>query len=217
VASIAILGSGKRWKAFAAPGNPGIAEHAQLVTLDVTDHGAVLAFCDEDQIGFVVVGPEAPLVDGWAMLLRGGRAGVSGPNKLPAQLEGSKGFTKDLCARANIPTAGYQRVTSRNRRWPCCATRRAGRGQGRRPGRRQGRDRGDDHGRGEEAVRDIFAGRFGDEAVIEEFMEGEEASFLRADRWRDHRAFCLAQDHKRVGDGDRPQHRRHGRLFPPRC
>jgi phosphoribosylamine--glycine ligase len=63
-------------ESFCRPGNPGIAEHAQLVTLDVTDHGAVLAFCDEYQIGFVVVGPEAPLVDGLGDALRGGRAGV---------------------------------------------------------------------------------------------------------------------------------------------
>jgi phosphoribosylamine--glycine ligase len=123
---ILLLGSGGRehalaWKLaqsplcsklYAAPGNPGIAQDAQLVALDATDHAAVIAFCAEQRIGLVVIGPEAPLVDGLADSLRGEGIPVFGPSKAAAQLEGSKGFTKDLCARANIPTAGYVRATS---------------------------------------------------------------------------------------------------------
>ena len=99
-------------KLYAAPGNPGIAGHATCVALDVADHGAVIAFCDAHAIGLVVVGPEAPLVDGLGDSLKGAGVPVFGPSALAARLEGSKGFTKDLCTRADIPTAGYARVAS---------------------------------------------------------------------------------------------------------
>jgi phosphoribosylamine---glycine ligase len=100
-------------KLFAAPGNPGIAEQAELVALDPSDHDAVAAFCREAGIELVVIGPEAPLVDGLADTLRARGLAVFGPNRIPAQLEGSKGFTKDLCARHNIPTARYARARDR--------------------------------------------------------------------------------------------------------
>ncbi|KAJ8137581.1 hypothetical protein OY671_009207, partial [Metschnikowia pulcherrima] len=100
-------------KLYAAPGNPGIAEYAESAALDSTDHAAVIAFCEERDIGSVVVGPEAPSVDGSADSSRGAGFSVFGPSKAAAQLEGSKGFTKDLCTRANIPTAGYVRAGSR--------------------------------------------------------------------------------------------------------
>ena len=125
--NILLIGSGGRehalaWKLtqspscdtlYAAPGNPGIAEEATLVALDVTDHAAVIAFCADKQIGLVVIGPEAPLVDGLGDSLRAAGVPVFGPNAKAAQLEGSKGFTKDLCTRANIPTAGYARHTDK--------------------------------------------------------------------------------------------------------
>jgi phosphoribosylamine--glycine ligase len=170
---------GKRWKAFCRPGNPGIAEHAQLVTLDVTDHGAVLAFAMNIRSVSSWSAPKRRWSTGWAMRCAR-RAPVFGPNKLPAQLEGSKGFTKDLCARANIPTAGYQRVTSLEQALAAGPIRRAGGGQGRRSGPGKGVTVAMTMDEAQEAVRDIFAGRFGDaEAVIEEFMEGEEASSSR--------------------------------------
>ena len=97
---------------FAAPGNPGIAAFAGCVALDVADHGAVLAFCRDHSVGFVVIGPEAPLVDGLADSLRTAGIAVFGPSAAAAQLEGSKGFTKDICTTAGIPTAGYKRVAS---------------------------------------------------------------------------------------------------------
>ena len=128
--NILVLGSGGRehalcWKLaqsaaiqeqggtlFAAPGNPGMAECATLVTLDASDHAAVVAFCKERAIGLVVIGPEAPLVDGLGDTLSAANIPVFGPGKEAAQLEGSKAFTKEMCDRANIPTAGYVRCTS---------------------------------------------------------------------------------------------------------
>ena len=124
--NILLLGSGGRehalaWKLaqsplcerlYAAPGNPGIAEHAQLIALDAADHAAVLAFCEDQQIGLVVIGPEAPLVDGLADSLRAVGVPAFGPSKAAAQLEGSKAFTKELCARHNIPTGAFKRVTN---------------------------------------------------------------------------------------------------------
>src|SRR5690606_20009197 len=97
---------------YAAPGNPGIAQHAQLVELDLADHADVVAFCGSKRVGLVVIGPEAPLVDGLSDSLRAAGFSVFGPSRAAAQLEGSKGFTKDLCARAGIPTADYVRTRS---------------------------------------------------------------------------------------------------------
>src|SRR5437870_2240390 len=100
-------------KLWAAPGNPGIAGHAELTGLDVSDPASVIAFCRDEAIELVVVGPEQPLVDGLGDALRAAGIPVFGPNRIPAQLEGSKGFTKDLCAAHAIPTAGYVRVADR--------------------------------------------------------------------------------------------------------
>lgn len=170
------------------------------------DHGAVIGFCDANGIGLVVVGPEAPLVDGLGDALRGHGIAVFGPNQAPAQLEGSKGFTKDLCARANIPTAGYVRVKAQDE--AMAALDRFGapvviKADGLAAGK--GVTVAMTMAEAQEAVRDIFAGRFGDagaEAVIEEFMEGEEASFFALTDGATIVPFASAQDHKRVGDGD---------------
>ena len=124
--NILLIGSGGRehalgWKLaqsplcdtlYAAPGNPGIAQEAELVALDPADHAAVIALCEAQRIGLVVIGPEAPLVDGLGESLRAAGFAVFGPSRAAAQLEGSKGFTKDMCARAGIPTAGYVRAGS---------------------------------------------------------------------------------------------------------
>lgn len=191
---------------YAAPGNPGIADHAQLVSLDASDHAAVIAFCADKQIGLVVVGPEAPLVDGLADSLRGAGVPVFGPSKAAAQLEGSKGFTKDLCARANIPTGGYQRVTSEAEGMAALARFGAPvviKADGLAAGK--GVTVAMDMATAEAAVREIFAGRFGEagaEAVIEEFLDGEEASFFALTDGHTIVPFASAQDHKRVGEGD---------------
>ena len=193
-------------KLYAAPGNPGIGQDAELVRLDVADHAAVTAFCKDKAIDLVVVGPEGPLVAGIADDLRAAGIRVFGPSKAAARLEGSKGFTKDLCAKYNIPTAAYGRFGD-------LASARA-------YVEKVGapivvKADGLAAGKGvtvamtkEEAFAALdacFEGSFGEagaEVVVEEFLTGEEASF-----------FCLcdgatalplgtAQDHKRVGDGD---------------
>ncbi|MEM1306851.1 MAG: phosphoribosylamine--glycine ligase, partial [Pseudomonadota bacterium] len=119
--NILVIGGGGRehalaWKiaqsplvdrVFCAPGNAGIAEVATCVALDVDDHDAVASFCADNTVALVVIGPEAPLVDGLADSLNARSIPVFGPSRAAAALEGSKGFTKDLCRAAGIPTAAY--------------------------------------------------------------------------------------------------------------
>ncbi len=197
-------------KLFATPGNPGVAQFAECFETDLTDHELVLAFCEQEHIGLIVVGPEAPLVDGLADSLRAEGFAVFGPSAAAAQLEGSKGFTKDLCARANIPTAGYVRTTSLAQAKDALA--------GFKPPYVLKAD-GLAAGKGvviaetladaEAALAEMFDGAFGPDAlgagaevVIEEFMTGEEASFFALTDGATILPFGTAQDHKRVGDGD---------------
>jgi len=189
-------------KLFAAPGNPGIAEHAELVELDPADHRAVIDFCHRHSIGLVVIGPEAPLVDGLGDNIRMMGIPVFGPNKAAAQLEGSKGFTKDLCARADIPTAGYARVTSRDGAQAALddfglpvVVKADGLAAG------KGVTVATTRAEAEAALDELFAVR-GAEAVIEEFLDGEEASLFVLTDGDAILHFGSAQDHKRVGDGD---------------
>ena len=98
-------------KLYCAPGNPGISQVAELAAIDIADHGAVINLCKAKSIDFVVVGPEAPLVAGLVNDLNASGFKAFGPSKFAAQLEGSKGFTKDICANYNIPTAAYGRFT----------------------------------------------------------------------------------------------------------
>jgi len=218
--NILLLGSGGRehalaWKLaqspslaklYAAPGNPGIAEEAEVVALDVTDHGAVIAFCAEKQIGLVVIGPEAPLVDGLSDSLRAAGVPVFGPSQAAAQLEGSKGFTKDLCARAGIPTAGYVRTSSLEEARAALARFAAPyvlKADGLAAGK--GVVIAETRPEAEDTLADMFGGAFGGagaQVVIEEFMEGEEASFFALTDGTAIVPFGSAQDHKRVGDGD---------------
>ena len=193
-------------KLYAAPGNPGIAEHAELVAMDVTDHPTVIGFCKRQAIGLVVVGPEAPLVAGLADDLRAAGIPVFGPDKAAAQLEGSKGFTKDLCARANIPTAGYVRVESRDgalaalQDFPLPVVVKA---DGLAAGK--GVVIAETRAAAEAALAEMFGGQFGEagaEVVIEEFLEGEEVSFFALTDGAIIQPFGSAQDHKRVGEGD---------------
>ncbi len=176
------------------------------MSLDATDHGAVSDFCRAQGIGLVVIGPEAPLVDGLADSLRGHGIPVFGPSKLAAQLEGSKGFTKDLCERAGIPTAGYVRTATLDdakaaldRFAPPYVLKADGLAAGKGVVIAEGR------AEAETALADMFGGQFGEagaEVVIEEFMVGEEASFFALTDGTSIIPFGTAQDHKRVGDGD---------------
>ena len=189
-------------KLFAAPGNPGIAESAELVAVDVTDHQAVVDFCRANDVALVVVGPEAPLVAGIADDLRAAGFAVFGPDKAPAQLEGSKTFTKALCDRANIPTAGYRAVHSLDEARAALAAFGAPvvvKADGLAAGK--GVVVAMTAAEAEDAVETLFA-EAGASAVIEEFLEGEEVSLFVLTDGRAMIAFGSAQDHKRVGDGD---------------
>lgn len=215
-----MLGSGGRehalaWKLaqsprcdalYAAPGNPGIAAHATLVDIDARNHNAVIQFCRSRAIGLVVIGPEAPLVDGLADSLRSAGFAVFGPSAAAAQLEGSKGYTKDLCVEANIPTAGFMRCTS------------AAQALSALPGfglpvviKADGLAAGkgvviaETDAEAQAAIDDMFGGGFGAagaEVVLEQFLTGEEASFFALTDGVSVVPFGSAQDHKRVGEGD---------------
>ncbi|CAH0498397.1 phosphoribosylamine--glycine ligase [Novosphingobium sp. CECT 9465] len=218
--NILLIGSGGRehalsWKLaqsprlgklYAAPGNPGVAEHAQIVALELTDHAAVVTFCEAQRIGLVVVGPEAPLVDGLTDSLRAAGFSVFGPSRVAAQLEGSKGFTKDLCERAGIPTADYVRAKSLDEARAALARFGAPvviKADGLAAGK--GVVVAMTMAEAEAAVDDMFDGAFGAagaEVVVEEFMTGEEASFFALTDGATIVPFGSAQDHKRVGDGD---------------
>ena len=183
---------------YATPGNPGIARLAELVALDVADHAAVVAFAGTRAIGLVVIGPEAPLVAGLADALRAAGVPVFGPGAAAARLEGSKGFTKDLCAAAGIPTAGYRRVRSRADADGVFGLPVVIKADGLAAGK--GVTVATTRAEADAALDAIFAGP--GEAVIEEFMTGEEASLFVLSDGHTAVPFGAAQDHKRVGDGD---------------
>ncbi|MGA2045567.1 MAG: phosphoribosylamine--glycine ligase [Roseiarcus sp.] len=191
---------------FIAPGNPGAALVAEAVAIDVADHGAVVDFCRLFSIGLVVVGPEAPLVAGLADDLAAAGIDCFGPSRAAARLEGSKGFAKDFCRDFGIPTAAYRRF---DRAEAALAHVRAkgapivvkadGLASGKGVVVAATRDEA------EAAVSAIFGGRFGAagaEAVVEEFLDGEEVSFFALSDGDRAVPFGAAQDHKRVGEGD---------------
>jgi phosphoribosylamine---glycine ligase len=193
-------------KLYCAPGNAGIAQECELVALDIADHSAVIAFCKSNGIDLVVVGPEVPLCAGIVDDLNIAGIKAFGPSKAAARLEGSKGFTKDLCKANKIPTAAYERFAAAA---PAKAYVRA-----------QGapivvKADGLAAGKGvvvatsiaeaEAAIDMMFAGSLGEagaEVVIEEFLAGEEASFFALCDGESAIALASAQDHKRVFDGD---------------
>jgi phosphoribosylamine---glycine ligase len=218
--NILLLGSGGRehalaWKIaaspltdafYCAPGNAGIAREAQCVPIDITDHAAIIAFCKTNKIDFVVVGPEAPLVAGVVDDLAVAGIKAFGPSKLAARLEGSKGFTKDLCRANNIPTAAYERFTApgsaKEYLQKTCAPiviKADGLAAGKGVVVAQTLDEAN------AAIDMMFEGGLGAagaEVVIEEFMAGEEASFFALCDGETAVPLASAQDHKRVGDGD---------------
>ncbi|MCU4179124.1 phosphoribosylamine--glycine ligase [Bosea sp. BH3] len=191
---------------FIAPGNPGTAECGENVAVDVADHAAVVAFCRLQGIGLVVVGPEGPLVDGIADDLRQAGIKVFGPSKAAAQLEGSKGFTKELCAEFDIPTAGFGRFSDAASAKAYVASQGAPiviKADGLAAGK--GVVMAETLDEANEAIEMMFSGGLGSagaEVVIEEWMIGEEASFFALCDGKHALALASAQDHKRVGDGD---------------
>lgn len=203
----AISASPLTTRLYAAPANAGIAEEAEAVSVDVNDPAAVIAFCQEKAIDLVVVGPEGPLVAGLVDHLAAAGIRAFGPNRAAAQLEGSKGFTKDLCQEAGIPTAAYGRFTDRDA--ALAYVRQTGapivvKADGIAAGK--GVVVAMTLAEAEEAVAACFDGSFGAagaEVVVEEFMTGEEASFFVLSDGRTGLALATAQDHKRVFDGDK--------------
>ena len=218
--TILVIGSGGRehalcWKIaqspllaklYCAPGNGGTAGLAENTSLDASDHDAVIAFCRQNNVDLVVIGPEAPLVAGLADDLSAAGIAAFGPGKIAAQLEGSKGYTKDLCAEADIPTAAYGRFDTKDAALAYLATQNAPivvKADGLAAGK--GVIIAEDMPMAKAAIADIFDGAFGEagaELVIEEFMTGEEASFFVLCDGKTALPLATAQDHKRVGDGD---------------
>ncbi len=218
--NILILGSGGREHALAwavmqnpkcdrlivAPGNAGIAQIADCAALDIENGGAVVNFAEENSIDFVIIGPEAPLATGVADRLREAGVLVFGPSAEAARLEASKSFTKEICDASGAPTAAYARFTEAD------------------PAKAYIREQGApivvkadglaagkgvivamDEQTALDAIDDMFGGAFGGagaEVVIEEFMEGEEASLFVLCDGEDILSIGTAQDHKRVGEGD---------------
>jgi phosphoribosylamine--glycine ligase len=219
--NILILGSGGRehalaWKMaaspladrlYCAPGNAGIAQEAECVALDLADHGAVIAFCKTNKIDLVVVGPEVPLVAGIVDDLEGAGIKTFGPSKWAARLEGSKGFTKDLCKANKIPTAGYERFKGAaaakdyvRRKGAPIVVKADGLAAG------KGVVVAETVAEAEAAIDMMFTGGLGKpawEIVIEDCLVGEEASFFALCDGETAIALASAQDHKRVGDGDK--------------
>ena len=220
---VLVIGNGGRehalaWKAaqsplaekiFVAPGNPGTAREAKVENVDIsaTDIPALVAFAQREQIGLTIVGPEAPLVIGVVDAFRAAGLTIFGPTQAAAQLEGSKAFTKDFLARHAIPTAEYQNFTEvepalaylREKGAPIVV-----------------KADGLAAGKGvivamtlqeaEDAVRDMLSGNAfgeaGSRVVIEEFLDGEEASFIVMVDGEHVLPMATSQDHKRVGNGD---------------
>ncbi|MCF6109117.1 phosphoribosylamine--glycine ligase [Mesorhizobium muleiense] len=193
-------------KLYAAPGNPGIGREAELVTLDIDDHAAVARFCTEKKVDLVVVGPEGPLVAGIADDLRAENIRVFGPSKAAARLEGSKGFTKDLCAKYAIPTAAYGRfgdLASAKAYVEKTGAPIVIKADGLAAGK--GVTVAMNLAEALAALDACFDGSFGQagaEVVVEEFLTGEEASFFCLCDGVTALPFGSAQDHKRLSDGD---------------
>jgi phosphoribosylamine---glycine ligase len=218
--NILLLGSGGRehalaWKMaasplverlYCAPGNAGIANEAEVVALDIADHTAVIAFCRACAIDFVVVGPEAPLVAGIVDDLEAAGIKTFGPTRAAARLEGSKGFTKDLCRANSIPTAAYERFAAaasaksyvRQRGAPIVI-----KADGLAAGK--GVVIAESVAAAEAALDMMFAGELGAagrEVVVEELLQGEELSFFALCDGETAIALASAQDYKRAFDGD---------------
>ncbi|WP_299737927.1 phosphoribosylamine--glycine ligase [uncultured Roseobacter sp.] len=218
--NILILGSGGREHSLAwavmqnpkcdrlivAPGNAGIAEIAECAALNIEDGGAVTVFAEENAIDFVVVGPEAPLAAGVSDRLRAAGFLVFGPSGAAARLEASKAFTKQICDAAGAPTAAYGHFSD------AASAKAYVQAQGapiviKADGLAAGKGViiAETVADAEAAVDEMFSGAFGDagaEVVIEEFMQGEEASFFVLCDGEDVLPIGTAQDHKRVGEGD---------------
>jgi phosphoribosylamine---glycine ligase len=218
--NVLLLGSGGRehalaWKLsasplvdrlYCAPGNAGIARECEVIALDIADHAAVIAFCRAQKVDLVVVGPEGPLCAGIVDDLAAVGIKAFGPTRAAARLEGSKGFTKDLCKANAIPTAAYQRFSAADAAKRYVRAQRAPivvKADGLAAGK--GVVIAGTVAEAEAAIHMLFGGALGSagaEVVVEEFLEGEEASFFALCDGETAIALASAQDHKRAFDGD---------------
>lgn len=189
---------------FCSPGNAGIAQDVTCINLPSTSD--IVSFCKKETISLVVIGPEQPLVDGVSDALRAEGIAVFAPSKAAARLEASKGFMKDLCAEYNIPTAAYGFFADKaealafleGKHFPIVV-----KADGLAAGK--GVIIAEEKKQAVEAIENMFSGEFGaagSQVVIEEFLEGREASFFALCDGNTAIEFGYAQDHKRVGDGD---------------
>jgi phosphoribosylamine---glycine ligase len=218
--NLLLLGSGGRehalaWKLaasplmdrlYCAPGNAGIAQEAECVALKLGDHQAIITFCKENAIDLVVVGPENPLVAGIVDDLEAAGVKAFGPSRLAARLEGSKGFTKELCRANNIPTAAFERFTAAapakeymRRIGTPVVVKADGLAAG------KGVIVATTLAEAEAAIDAMFGGALGEAGetiVIEEFLTGEEVSFFVLCDGDSVVPLAAAQDHKRAFDGD---------------
>ncbi len=203
----ALKSSPKLSRLFCAPGNAGMAELGQCVALDAADHDRIIDFCRVAEIGFVVIGPEDPLVGGLADSLRAAGIKAFGPSRAAAQLEGSKSFTKALCAAHNIPTAAFARFSDRDAALAHVREKGAPiviKADGLAAGK--GVIMAETLEAAVDGVNACFDGAFGAagaEVVIEEWLQGEEASFFALCDGEHVTPLASAQDHKRAFDGDK--------------
>lgn len=204
-----IAQSSKLDKLYIAPGNPGMKSLGELVNISAEDNDAILSFCKNNKIDLVVIGPEIPLMNGLSDLLRENGFAVFGPGKNAALIEGAKSFAKEIMKKYGVPTADYCAFTKDNyegavnylkaSKYPVVI-----KANGLAAGK--GVTICADFREAVKSIDDCFkAGIFGpagDALVIEEFLEGEEASIFAITDGKDFICLPPAQDHKRIGDGD---------------
>lgn len=194
---------------YILPGNPGTAMIGENIDHDITDHSTIATFCVENKIDLVVIGPEQPLVDGLANVLRENNIKVFGPDKEAAEIEAHKSFAKSIMKTAGVPTSTYIQFSSKmfnsakeylkSKKYPCVV-----KADGLAAGK--GVFVCSDSKAAEDALRSIFIdkifGESGEKVLIEEFLEGEEASVLAITDGEDFICLPASQDHKRIGEND---------------
>jgi len=193
-------------KIFCIPGNAGTNKIAENIDIKIDDFKSIKDFCNRNKIDLLIVGPEQPLVDGIVDYMEGSKVKVFGPNKIASQLEGSKIFTKKICKKYKIPTANFKIFENlndtkkylTNSKYPIVI-----KSDGLAAGK--GVYICKNYAEGEIAAKEIFSGKFGiaKELLVEEFLSGEEMSYFVICDGKDYKFFGTAQDHKRVGEGDR--------------
>ena len=202
----AISLSPKVEKIFCLPGNAGTQQFAENVHLNIDDYDVLINFLKNSKVDLVIVGPEKPLVNGIADILENNKIKVFGPRKVPSQLEGSKIFTKEICKKYNIPTAKFGVFETiddtlnflKKSNFPIVI-----KADGLAAGK--GVYISKNFHDAESAVKEIFGGKFGitKKILVEEFLSGEEMSFFVICDGKNFKVFQTAQDHKRVGEGDK--------------